>query len=74
MNIWIPPLSLHVARGAILSADGLLGLIPFAAGRTARVGSDFLQKTVAAIQDEGFDVNVNVRSKKETVKVRIHMV
>lgn len=74
VNIWIPPLSLHVARGAVLSADGLLGLIGGTAGRTARKVSDLIQKSIAVMQDEGLDVDVKVKNQKEDVRVRIHMV
>ena len=75
-HVWIPPLflSVHTVRGAVLSADGLLGLIPGSAGRAARAGQDALQKTLAVLQDEGLDVDVNVRLKHLKVRVLAKMV
>jgi hypothetical protein len=70
----IPPLSVSAARSAVLSADGLLGLIPGFAGRMARTGSDALQKALFVLLDEGFYTDVKVNSKDERVRVRIRMV
>jgi hypothetical protein len=63
-----------VARGAVLSADGLLGLIGGSAGRTARTVSGLIQKSVAVIQDEGLDADIRVRNQDENVNVQVHMV
>jgi hypothetical protein len=70
----IPPLSLSAARSAILSADGLLGLIPGSAGRAARAGADALQKALFVMLDEGLDVDVKAKGGNEDVKVRVRMV
>ncbi|MDR0292895.1 MAG: hypothetical protein LBH95_01930 [Oscillospiraceae bacterium] len=72
--VWAPPLSVHTARGAVLSCDGLLGLIPGSAGRAARGGADALQKALAVLQEEGLDADVRVTKADEKVSVRVHMV
>ncbi len=74
VNVWLPPLSLYVLRHAILSADGLLGLIGGGAGRKARAASDLMQKSLAVLQDEGMDVDVKVTNPEEDIRVRIHTV
>lgn len=72
----MPPLFLSICtvRSAIVSADGLTGLIPGGPGRAARAGQDAIQRALAVLQDEGLDVDVNVRRKKEKVRVLVKMV
>lgn len=70
----IPPLSLYVLRSAILSADGLLGLIRGDAGRMARGGADMMVKALTVLQEKGMDVDVDAGKADEDVRVRIHMV
>ncbi|MCL1806939.1 MAG: hypothetical protein FWG31_04480 [Oscillospiraceae bacterium] len=72
----MPPvfLSFSAMRRAILSADGLVGLIPGKAGRVARAGSNSLQNAVLVMQDEGLEANVNVKAKDTSVKVCIRMI
>ncbi len=72
VNIWIPPLSLHTLRGAILNFDGITGMIGGRVGRVSRAGADAAQKALAVLCDEGLDVDVNVKTE-DAVRVRVRM-
>ena len=70
----VPPLALYVVRSAVLSADGLLALIPGQAGRIARSAADGIQRMLAVLLDEGFQVNVRVKAADADVRVKFRMV
>jgi hypothetical protein len=70
----IPPLAIYAVRSAVLSADGLLGLIPGSAGRKVCAGADAVQMFLGVLLDDGMSVNVKVDSGDERVRVSIRMV
>ena len=70
----VPPLALFAVRSALLSADGLLGLIPGGIGRIARNGADGIQRMLAVLLDEGFQADVKVKASDADVRVNFRMV
>jgi hypothetical protein len=75
-KLWLPPLfiSIYLARSAIISADGLLGLFPGQPGRIVRAASDALQEMLFVLMDEGLSVDVKVKDEEDAVSVWVRMV